>query len=37
MIRVLCLVAVLALAGCTALLVRHQDHGFSLKVLTIRI
>jgi len=37
MIRVIALAAALALAGCAALLVRHQDHGFSLKILTIHI
>jgi len=35
--RVLALAAALALAGCTALLVQHQDHGFSLKILTIHL
>jgi hypothetical protein len=38
MIRaVLLAVALLTLAGCAAQLIQHQDHGFSLKVLTIHL
>lgn len=36
MTRVFCLLAILAVAGCTALIVQHQDRTFAVRVLTVK-